>query len=38
MITEEEIDSLAEEECVMDLKNTLAIAFEKYREWKEEEQ
>lgn len=36
MITEKEMDSLKEEECVTDLKNTLSLAFNQYHKWKED--
>lgn len=37
MITEKEMDFLREEECVSDLKNTLTLAFNQYRKWKEDD-
>ena len=33
MITEDEVESLDKEECVPDLKNTLKLAFSRYKEW-----
>ena len=36
MITQKEMDSLREDECVSDLKNTLSLAFNQYQKWKED--